>query len=96
MNIITGQYDLVCSTPGTFKWVETLVETEWEDIKGSNTDKKRGIIIINDFLEGYYMKYKQLTMYTVLNAGHALVVENEPTMNWILKKILKIDSQSNP
>lgn len=42
------------------------------------------------------MKYKQLTMYTVLNAGHALVVENEPTMNWILKKILKIDSQSNP
>lgn len=47
-------------------------------------------------LEGYFMKYKNITMYTVLDAGHSLVQEKKPIMNIILQKIIGATPNRSP
>lgn len=91
MNIVTGQFDLKTSTPGTVNWVERLVESKWDDIDDSDagTDPKRGVINLENRLRGYFQKRKQLTLFTVLRAGHDLITENKLAMEWILKKIIQ-------
>lgn len=89
VNIVTGQYDLIISLPGTLNWVERLVNSDWNDIDGPNTDRKRGIITVNDVLNAYFQKHKLLTMYTVLNVGHSPILDNQQIMERILMKIIK-------
>lgn len=75
------------------------METGWEIIGknyGQHTDPKRGIITVENMLEGYFMKYKNITMYTVLDAGHSLVQEKKPIMNIILQKIIGATPNRSP
>lgn len=93
MNIVTGQYDLIISTPGTVNWVEKLVNSVWDDIAPEAIDEKRDVININHVRQGYYKKHKLLTFYTVLNAGHSIISHNRIAMEYILEEIIRVDKK---
>lgn len=94
VNIVTGQFDLMCSTPGTVDWVEKLVD-EWDDINDDGLDKKRAVIYVNGVREGYIKKRNHLTLYTVLDAGHNFLVQNQAATNWILQQIIAEEHQEH-
>lgn len=56
-----GQLDLICSTPGTIKWINGM---NWYG-KKQYASATRNAISVNGLLEGYVRKYGRFAMYWV-------------------------------
>jgi serine carboxypeptidase 1 len=56
-----GQLDLICSTPGTVKWISDM---NWAG-KKQYASATRHAISVNGLLEGYVRKYGRFSMYWV-------------------------------
>lgn len=80
--IITGQLDLIVSTPGNVVWVEKL---KWNG-RNEYLNALRTGVGANGILEGYQKSYGKLSVYWALRAGHMVPADNPELMNYILQK----------
>ncbi|CRL03157.1 CLUMA_CG016183, isoform A [Clunio marinus] len=81
--VYSGQLDLICSTPGTVKWVN---EMNWVGSKDYANAPRDGIGI-NNVLEGYVRKYGNFSMYWINKAGHMAPFDNPRCMGYILRQV---------
>lgn len=88
-NILSGQFDLITSTPGTIEWVLRL---NWPHAETYLTSDRHPIIV-NSVIEGYFKKHGNLGFYWINHSGHMVPVDNPNTMDWILRKITKYHEQ---
>eukprot|EP01100_Stratorugosa_tubuloviscum_P008589 TRINITY_DN357_c0_g2_i1.p1 TRINITY_DN357_c0_g2~~TRINITY_DN357_c0_g2_i1.p1 ORF type:complete len:444 (+),score=193.33 TRINITY_DN357_c0_g2_i1:49-1380(+) len=68
VNVVTGQLDVICATPGTLAWVNQL---QWSDFgKWNNTEKT--VLVADSKIAGFIKSYKNLNFYWILAAGHMI------------------------
>ncbi|XP_060067140.1 retinoid-inducible serine carboxypeptidase-like [Ylistrum balloti] len=81
--VYTGQLDLICCTPGTEKWVESL------DIYPHFLTSKRTTIPdpVTGLTSGYVKTYKNFSMYWILGAGHMAPQDNGHTVLAMVKRV---------
>lgn len=81
--VYTGQLDLICCTPGTEKWVETL------DIYPQfyNTSRESIPDPVTGLTSGFVKTYKNFAMYWILDAGHMAPKDNGNTVLDMVKRV---------
>lgn len=71
--VYSGQLDLICSTPGTEAWVQKL---KWTGLEGFNKQGRTPLYCNSNSTGGFVKKYKNLSFYWVLKAGHYLPIDS--------------------
>ncbi|KAG0565938.1 hypothetical protein KC19_7G025000 [Ceratodon purpureus] len=71
--VYSGQLDLICSTPGTEAWVQKL---KWTGLEGFNKQVRTPLYCNSNSTGGFVKKYKNLSFYWVLKAGHYLPIDS--------------------
>ncbi|XP_033737021.1 retinoid-inducible serine carboxypeptidase-like [Pecten maximus] len=90
--VYTGQLDLICCTPGTEKWVETL------DIYPEFFTSKRTAISdpVTGLTSGFVKTYKNFAMYWILGAGHMAPQDNGNTVLTMVKRVTASHVHNSP
>lgn len=82
VGVYSGQYDLICATPGTVNWINKL---QWR-YRDEYVKAPRLPIRVDDILEGYEKSGGNFTMFWINRAGHMAPAENPAAMSHILEK----------
>ncbi|KAG5677282.1 hypothetical protein PVAND_007052 [Polypedilum vanderplanki] len=80
--VYNGQLDLICSTPGTIKWVNGM---NWYG-KKQYASATRNAISVNGLLEGYVRKYGRFAMYWLNRSGHMAPFDNPRACSVMLRE----------
>eukprot|EP00761_Pharyngomonas_kirbyi_P009860 gb/GECH01009878.1/.p1 GENE.gb/GECH01009878.1/~~gb/GECH01009878.1/.p1 ORF type:complete len:428 (+),score=83.20 gb/GECH01009878.1/:1-1284(+) len=80
--VYTGQLDLTVNNLCTENWINSL---NWNGIKKWKHNQ-RDIIYIDGVPQGSRKSYKSLHVYTLLNAGHLMGIDNPQILSKIIKE----------
>ncbi|XP_076043892.1 retinoid-inducible serine carboxypeptidase-like [Oratosquilla oratoria] len=70
--VYTGNLDLICDTPGTFRWIE---EMEWPDKAKWEAATNTPVFTSFIYPEAYVQRYGQFSVFSVLRAGHMVPLD---------------------
>ncbi|OWF39721.1 Retinoid-inducible serine carboxypeptidase [Mizuhopecten yessoensis] len=90
--VYTGQLDLICCTPGTEKWIESL------DVYPKFLTAKRTSIPdpVTNLTSGFVKTYKNFSVYWILGAGHMAPQDNGNTVLAMVKRVISTPVHPNP
>ncbi|PAV80635.1 hypothetical protein WR25_12651 [Diploscapter pachys] len=83
--VYNGNEDLICNTMGTLRWMNRL---QWPSYGTFNKTERVHFKTTSFPLAGYYKKYKNLSMYWILRAGHMVAYDTPEAAFYMLKKIV--------
>ncbi|PAV70994.1 hypothetical protein WR25_17160 [Diploscapter pachys] len=83
--VYNGNEDLICNTMGTLRWMNRL---QWPSYEAFNKTERINFKTTSFPLAGYYKKYKNLSMYWILRAGHMVAYDTPEAAFYMLKKIV--------
>ncbi|PAV90047.1 hypothetical protein WR25_07667 [Diploscapter pachys] len=83
--VYNGNEDLICNTIGTLRWMNRL---QWPSYGTFNKTERVHFKTTSFPLAGYYKKYKNLSMYWILRAGHMFPYDTPEAAFYMLTKIV--------
>jgi len=84
--IYTGNLDLICCSTGTFDWMNNL---KWSGMYNWLNSRRDSIYDPSSMIVGFEKTYKNLRVFTILDAGHMIPTDQPIAAEIMLNSVLK-------
>ncbi|KAB7496203.1 Retinoid-inducible serine carboxypeptidase [Armadillidium nasatum] len=71
--VYTGNLDLICNTPGTYRWIENMQYNQ----KSRFVETKREALHVSTYsnVAAYSQRYERFSLFTILRSGHMVPID---------------------